>query len=100
MAFISTLLPSLSEKHLRIGSETIATMALGMGAFAGLTLGMQIAILVVFVPTELLRALPFIPESLKPNKFDPRQYPPLFLRPWAPENVSHFWSQQWHSFFS
>lgn len=99
MAFFSTLFPSLQESTLRTLSEAVATMALGTGAFAGLTLGMQIAILVVFVPTELLRRLP-LPSALKPNPFDARQYPPLFLRPWAPENVSHFWSQQWHSFFS
>lgn len=99
MAIFSTLFPSLPDSTLQILSEAVATMALGTGAFAGLTLGMQIAILVVFVPTELLRLLP-LPASLKPNSFDPRQYPPLFLRPWAPENVSHFWSQQWHSFFS
>lgn len=99
MAFFGTLFPSLSDSNLRFLSEMVATMALGTGAFAGLTLGMQIAILVVFVPTELLRRLP-LPNSLSPNPFDARQYPPLFLRPWAPENVSHFWSQQWHSFFS
>ncbi|ORY89423.1 hypothetical protein BCR35DRAFT_300604 [Leucosporidium creatinivorum] len=99
MVFFSTLFPSLPDSTLRILSEAVATMALGTGAFAGLTLGMQIAILVVFVPTELLRLLP-LPTALKPNPFDARQYPPLFLRPWAPENVSHFWSQQWHSFFS
>lgn len=99
MAFYSTLFPSAKEGTLRYLSEATATLGLGLGAFAGLTLGSELAALTVFVPTQILRRLP-LPEAVKPPPFDSRQYPPLFLRPWSPESVSHFWSQQWHSYFS
>lgn len=100
ITFLSTLFPSLDTPLLEIFAAALAAAGLGTATFAGLTLGYHLQSILFLVLTTLLRSTRFLPESLAPLPFDPRAYPPLLNRPWHPKSVTHFWSKQWHSFFS
>lgn len=96
-AFISSHLPSLSPSSTSLLSETLAGLSLGITAYAGLTAGYWTAVLPAFLLTTLARLLP---SGIRPPPFDSRQYPPLFMAPWCPTSVSHFWRSSWHAFFT
>ena len=97
IALISSCFPSLSPFSTSLVSETLAGLSLGISAYAGLTAGYWTAVLPAFLLTTLSR---LFPSGIRPPPFDSRQYPPLFMAPWMPTSVSHFWGSSWHAFFT
>lgn len=91
-----TITFSKSAQH--ISSEALATLAIGTGVFAGLSLGYTFATLLSWILLATMRSA--LPASLAPQPFDTRHYPPLFQTPWRVSSVGRFWVVSWHSFFS
>ncbi|KAK4053935.1 hypothetical protein OIO90_003772 [Microbotryomycetes sp. JL221] len=87
-----------SNQSASIASEAVGTLAFGTAACCALEMGFSLAILLSCIATAILRTI--LPDNVRPQPFDIRQYPPIFQQPWHPDNVSIFWSCQWHSFFS
>ncbi|CDR40933.1 RHTO0S05e09164g1_1 [Rhodotorula toruloides] len=97
-AFIYATLPSLNAQHAHMLGGCVTGLAMGTAVFAALTLGYSCCTLITFVVTAIVRLLP-LPEALTLPRFDPREYPPLFILSSPPDSVAKFWSVQWHAFF-
>ncbi|BGO91491.1 hypothetical protein NBRC10512_003152 [Rhodotorula toruloides] len=98
-AFIYATLPSLNAQHAHMLGGCVTGLAMGTAVFAALTLGYSCCTLITFVVTAIVRLLP-LPEALTLPRFDPREYPPLFILSSPPDSVAKFWSVQWHAFFA
>lgn len=85
-ALVATLFPSLSPTAV---VAFLSTASMGIGSYSGMNLGYSSFTLSI----QLLSLLPL--PGVQP--FDPREYHRLFNRAWRVQNVTKFWSKQWHN---
>ncbi|GAA5970305.1 hypothetical protein JCM11641_001656 [Rhodosporidiobolus odoratus] len=99
-SLILSLLPaSLSSyRTAHLIGEVLAGLATPLVFFSGFTLGFSMTALLLFVPNVVLRKI--LPPGLRPPRFEPKEYPPLFDFAKVPSSVAVFWGKQWHSFLA
>ena len=82
------LLPYLSLEQVQPLADLLSYVAVGVSLHAQMLVGFEGA-KIVFLAIDFLP----LPASIKPH-WDAREWPNLFYRPFEPETVTVFWSQQ------
>lgn len=82
------LLPFVTVVQVQPLANVLAYLAVGVSLHAQMLVGFEGAA-IVFLAIDYLP----LPEAIKPT-FDSREWPDLFHRPFEPETVTIFWSQQ------
>ncbi|KAL8278401.1 hypothetical protein RQP46_009091 [Phenoliferia psychrophenolica] len=96
--YLAVIFPSLSPSAISTLFATLSTAALGLGAYAGLTIGYTTFALFVLLLSTLASFLPFSIFCLPP--FPLKEYHRLFNEPWRFESAAVFWALGWHNLFA